>query len=361
VSSYKQPDFDFMEPEEKEPPYVEFKISVSPSDPTLRDLSRQIDDKDIIIPFYQRKYVWTIEQASKLIESFLMGLPVPQIFLYVNDKEELEVIDGQQRILSINYFINGFFKGSDTESKGIPFKLKGLSEYSEYNGKSYDELSLKSQRKLNNSTLRSINIKQLSPTDNKDSVFYIFERLNTGGTPLKAQEIRNAVFRGEIVNKLGDLNAFKAWRTLLGYDEPVKHQSDMELILRLFSLFGDGWKHYTPPMISFLNESMRANKDFDSKRALEFIKKFKEVSEFVISALDRPFRPHGRLNTAALEAIMLVLLNHKPLDQILFKKRYAKLMRDKKFPISESTSSSSKKSLVARITRAEETLINGEE
>lgn len=66
-------------------PFVEFDISVSPSDPTLENLAQKIASGDMIVPFYQRRYVWKIEQASRLIESFLMGLPVPQVFLYIND------------------------------------------------------------------------------------------------------------------------------------------------------------------------------------------------------------------------------------------------------------------------------------
>ena len=93
-----------MEEESDDTPFVEFDISVSPSDPTLELLVNQINRKDIVIPFYQRRYVWKIEQASRLIESFLLGLPVPQIFLYIIDDDQMEVIDGQQRVLSVNYF-----------------------------------------------------------------------------------------------------------------------------------------------------------------------------------------------------------------------------------------------------------------
>lgn len=78
-----------MEEESDDTPFVEFDISVSPSDPTLELLVNQINRKDIVIPFYQRRYVWKIEQASRLIESFLMGLPVPQIFLYINDDDQM--------------------------------------------------------------------------------------------------------------------------------------------------------------------------------------------------------------------------------------------------------------------------------
>lgn len=114
------------EEENDETPFVEFDINVSPADPTLELLANKVRDKDIIVPFYQRKYVWKIEQASKLIESFLMGLPVPQVFLYVNDDDQLEIIDGRQRIMSVKYFFEGYFGEPDGQGKRQVFKLKGL-------------------------------------------------------------------------------------------------------------------------------------------------------------------------------------------------------------------------------------------
>ena len=113
------------EDETDETPFVEFDISVAPSDPTLELLSNKFLSGDIIVPFYQRKFVWKIEQASRLIESFLMGLPVPQVFLYVNDEDQLEVIDGQQRITSVKYFFEGYFGEPDSQGKRQVFKLKG--------------------------------------------------------------------------------------------------------------------------------------------------------------------------------------------------------------------------------------------
>src|SRR5271169_2956369 len=123
-------EFDSVEVEDEadEAPFVEFDISVSPSDPTLELLASQVLRGDIIIPFYQRLFVWKIEQASKLIESFLMGLPVPQVFLYVNDEGQLEVIDGQQRIKSVTYFFEGYFGEADNQNRRQVFRLKGLSE-----------------------------------------------------------------------------------------------------------------------------------------------------------------------------------------------------------------------------------------
>ncbi|CAF9942923.1 hypothetical protein IMSHALPRED_005964, partial [Imshaugia aleurites] len=320
-----------IEEEAEEAPFVEFDISVSPSDLTLELLATQIDRKDIIIPFYQRKYVWKIEQASRLIESFLMGLPVPQVFLYVNDDGLLEVIDGQQRLLSVTYFMKGLFGEEDDKGRRQVFKLRGLSERSEYNGKSFTDLSPRDQRKLRNSTLRAINIKQLKPNLRNDSVFHIFERLNTGGTQLKPQEIRNAVYRGQIVEKLRELNETPGWRRILGINKADKSQKDVELVLRLFALF-KAWENYEKPMLGYLNKEMDKDREFASARATQFTRRFPRVVKIVSETLSKPFRPKGLINSAVLEAVMVSLLEQeKPIAPNDLRDRYASLLADRAF------------------------------
>lgn len=319
-----------LEEESEEAPHVEFDISVSPSDPTLELLAAQVERGDIIIPFYQRKYVWKIEQASRLIESFLMGLPVPQVFLYVNDDDQLEVIDGQQRIKSVAYFFDGFFGEEDSRGRKQVFKLKGLSERSEYNGKTFKELSPKDQRKLRNSTLRAINIKQLKPDFRNDSVFHIFERLNTGGTRLKAQEIRNAVYRGKIVDRIRELNLTPEWQEILGLDKPDKNQKDVELVLRLFALF-ESWSEYEKPMLGYLNRIMDENREFDTDRSKLFVARFEAASKVVASSLKKPFRPRGVLNAAVLEAVMITLLENPGISGDDLQNKYDVLLKDDEF------------------------------
>jgi len=352
-----------VEEENDEAPYVEFDISVAPSDPTLELLAQQLGKSDIIIPFYQRKYVWKIEQASRLIESFLMGLPVPQVFFYVNNENQLEVIDGQQRMMSVKYFFEGYFGEEDSKGARQVFKLKGLSERSEYNGKTFEQLSPKDQRKLRNSTLRAISIRQLKPEPKEggnvsDSVFHIFERLNTGGTSLKPQEIRNAVYRGRIVEELKKLNAIAEWQKILGLNKPDKNQKDVELILRLFGLYKN-WENYQKPMLAFLNKTMKENTDFSSSRSKEFAADFERVVKFVSSAIEKPFRPKGVINSAALEGIMVALLENKPLDLKIFKERYRSLMADADFLTKIRGGTTDQKVLVERIKRARDILING--
>lgn len=347
-----------VEEEIDEVPFVEYDISVSPSDLTLELLAQQLERDDIIIPFYQRRFVWKIEQASKLIESFLMGLPVPQVFLYVNEEDQLEVIDGQQRLMSIKYFLQGFFGEEDERGRRQTFKLKGLAQRSEYNGKMFSELSTKDQRKLNNSTLRAINIKQLTPSGTGDSVFHIFERLNTGGTQLKAQEIRNAVYRGEIVDALKRMNENANWRSILGMTRPDKSQRDIELILRLFALFNN-WESYESPMLQYLNSFMDANRNFASASAELFEKRFEASVELVDTVLDRPFRPRRVLNAAVLEAVMVSILEDPSLSAEELETNYPTLLEDESFKLKITGGTTDTTVLRSRIETAKTILKNG--
>lgn len=316
--------------ENDDQPYVEFDISVAPSDPSLELLSSQIERGDIIVPFYQRKFVWKIEQSSRLIESFLMGLPVPQVFLYENDDGELEVIDGQQRLMSVKYFMEGYFGEPDDKGNRKVFRLKGLSERSEFNGQRFEDLPPKYQRKLRNSTLRAINIRQLTPSGSGDSVFHIFERLNTGGTQLKPQEIRNAVYRGEIVNRLWELNGNNDWQNILGLKKPDKNQKDVELVLRLLSLYGT-WTEYEKPMLTHLNKFMKSNRDFTAENVLKFCERFPVVTSLVNVNIEKPFRPKGVINSAVLEAVMITLLENPSIDGERLKVGYDALLKTEEF------------------------------
>lgn len=346
------------EEEADETPFVEFDISVSPADPTLELLASKVGKKEIIVPFYQRKYVWKIEQASRLIESFLMGLPVPQVFLYVNDEDQLEIIDGQQRIMSVKYFFDGYFGDPDNQGRRQIFKLKGLSERSDYNGKTFDELSPRDQRRLHNTSLRAIHIKQLKPSLRNDSVFHIFQRLNTGGTQLKPQEIRNAVYRGNIVDELKDLNTDENWRKILGITSADKNQKDLEIVLRLFSLF-KCWQDYEKPMLKYLNNQMDQNRKFDSSRAAEFKKRFPEVAKLVANTLSRPFRPRSVINAAMLEGIMIALLEDSSISSAQLKQKYETLSKDANFEKHLRGATTDTLTVKERIKRAKEVISDG--
>ena len=109
MEKFSEEDLLVEEEQEEETVTINYDIASYPSDFTLSGITQMWKDKDIIIPDYQREFVWSINQASLLIDSFLCGLPVPPVFFYVDDKNKNLVIDGQQRILSIVFFLEGYF------------------------------------------------------------------------------------------------------------------------------------------------------------------------------------------------------------------------------------------------------------
>jgi hypothetical protein len=336
--------------------YHEYNLTSYPSDFTLSVLFEQWKAKEILVPDYQRGYVWTIEQASRLIESFLVGLPIPQVFLYVDDDHTLLVIDGQQRITSIAYYFEGFF-GGEQDGTRKTFRLTGLSQRSPYSGKSFEELDASSQRKLKGAPLRAINIRQLKPASDNSSVYQIFERLNTGGTPLKSQEIRNAVYRGAFNDMLKTFNVLPAWRELLRSATPDKHMRDVELLLRVFSITYFV-SMYDGKMDKFLTDCMSANRDARSDAAQKFSKAFPVVVEQLAQKLPAdPFRRRGPINSAMLEAIVAACLA-KPDETVRLPLRdgYEKLAKDGEFDKAISQSTNQVERVKKRLERATELL-----
>jgi len=230
-----------------------YEIVTYPADYTLEGLVSKYRKAQIKVPGFQRKFVWSLPQASKLIESFLLGLPVPAVFLYTDPEDNtLQLIDGQQRLLSIVYFFDGYF-GPEERGKRTVFALRGLNEKSPYLNKTYAQLKETDEsawNQLNDSVLRAFVIKQLNPGDGT-SIYHIFERLNTGGTQLVSQEIRNCVYHGPLNDLLCDLNSDPNWRKLFGKPTGDKRQRDVELILRFLALLYDA-REYEKPMKDFL-------------------------------------------------------------------------------------------------------------
>jgi hypothetical protein len=311
---------------------VHYDIATYPSDFTLAGISQMWNDGDILIPSYQREFVWTIRQSSLLIDSFLSGLPVPPVFFYIDEKNKNLVIDGQQRILSVVFFLEGFFGYESTQGKKQVFRLSGLGEKSPYYNKRFVDLSESDQRKLKQAVLRAVNIRQLTPVGESTSAYHIFERLNTGGTPLKPQEIRNCVFRGPLSNKLKDSNKDANWRRILGKTVFDKHQKDIEMLLRVFSLVGAVDK-YEKPMKEFLNKTMVHHDAANTKKVEKFFEIFPKVTKLIASTLgEKPFHLRGPLNVSALDSIMCVLIqNFSKIQPEKLKNQYDALLKDVEF------------------------------
>ena len=324
-------DMEFDVDNEDNEQFVSFDLNIYPSDYTLKGLSDMWVESEIEVPEFQRNFVWTIKQSSLLIESFLLGLPVPQVFFYVGEKEKRLVIDGLQRVSSIAFFFEGLFGIENAQGRRQVFRLTGLDERSPYSRKRYVDLSDEDQRKLRNTVMRVVNIKQLAPSDDDTSMYYIFERLNTGGTPLRPQEIRNCVFSGEIVNELRELNDRPAWRKIIARPKPEKHQRDVEIILRIFAFFLAA-NDYEKPMKSFLNRAMAENRTADSKSFKNFKTAFISLTDQLLEQVgEKPFHVRGPINLAALDSVYYALLpKYQKLPEYL-KSKVAELYLDEQY------------------------------
>jgi uncharacterized protein with ParB-like and HNH nuclease domain len=321
--------------------FVTYEIAAYPADYTLSVIDEMWKQGDIIVPPFQRKFVWTIRQSSMLIESLLMGLPVPQAFFYVDPNSRNLVIDGLQRIMSIVYFFKGLFGEESYQGKKTVFRLTGLSEKSPYANLTFEELSENDQRKLKGRVLRVINVKQIGPKDDDTSAYHIFERLNTGGTPLTAQEIRHCVFHGKLVEILTKLNADENWRKIAGKSAFDKHQKDIELVLRVLSIATRG-DTYEKPMKEFLNVTMSHFQNAEADEVKAFIGSFPVVCKAVVEQLGaKPFNiKGGRINASALDAVLGTLCSIADRIPENLAERYEALKADQDFVETLSVSTS---------------------
>ncbi len=209
-----------------------FKISSWGADLSFRELIARYDDNELVKPELQRHYVWDRVEASRFIESVLLGLPVPSIFLAKTNDEKLLIIDGYQRIMTVRDFVKGAF--SDDNSQFILSNSKKIHE--RWRGKSFAQLNEEDKRKIRNTTIHAIIFMQQHPSTDDTSLYQIFERINTGGRTLLPQEIRNCVYQGPLNTLLISLNEDRKWRALLGNPKRDSRMRDLELILRFFAL-----------------------------------------------------------------------------------------------------------------------------
>lgn len=274
-----------------------YDIKTYGADLTLEVLDKKIKEGEIMTPEFQRRYVWNHKKASKLIESFLLGLPVPQVFLYREEgTQNLLIVDGQQRLKSVHYFIKEEFED------GNRFFLRGVKP--RWEGKTYSTLDEPDRRRLNNYILRATIFEQINPRDDK-SVFEIFERLNTGGMALTEQEIRNCVVRGDINLLLSELNNYDKWRVLINKPTPDSRMKDMEMILRFLALF-DNWRDYKEPMKDFISDYMRSRLKISEAQKENYTNVFKSlVDKFHNEIGVAAFRMTAGINVAVFDSLMV--------------------------------------------------------
>lgn len=279
----------------------------------LETLVKKINKKVIkLSPDYQRRHRWDNLTASKLIESLILNIPIP--FVYISqdidvdedvdeDVARYSVIDGQQRLTAITEFFNG------------EFQLEGLEALEPLNGCTYNDLPPFLIRRLEERTIRCLRI---DSTLDQQVKFDIFERLNSGSVKLEPQELRNATCRGkfrEAINKAANNEKFLKIARIKPDSAKRKKMEDVELILRYFALFhDDGYLEYKGKFKNFLTDRMNFFNTLKPKEISKMVKEFNGVVEIISDLTNKPFakyRSDGHelskmsdFNAAVYDAVM---------------------------------------------------------
>jgi hypothetical protein len=291
--------------------------------PQLKDL---IDKGEVLNlrPEYQRRLRWSTSQKSRLIESLLLNIPVPPVFLYESDAARYEVMDGQQRLNAVREFIAG------------DFPLTGLSVLNPLNGLRYSRCPPRIKRALDRASLSAIVLLLESETEKThgsltltDIRRFIFDRLNTGGTKLNPQEIRNSINAGYFNKVIIDLTRFNLFTEIFDipayvesnpsdyYENPQRQKNvlyatmgDCQLVLRYFALRENG--NIRGSMKSMLDRAMEREVTDEEGIALrqEFVERFSflyELFERRPFALPPDEKKRIRVSAAIYDASMVAI------------------------------------------------------
>jgi uncharacterized protein DUF262 len=335
---------------------IPFKYAITSygADYPVDGLVRRVLAGDIVVPKFQRGYVWSLKEASRFVESLLLGLPVPSIFLSKEkDSQQLLVIDGQQRLLTLRYFYEGIWPLTRKE-----FSLKGVT--SKFERETYKSLSQDDKRRLNDSIIHAIVIRQEQPSDDDSSIYHIFERLNTSGVSLTPQEIRAAIYHGPFSDLLKELNLVHPWREIYG---PInKIMRDQELILRFLALFFNA-NEYSRPMKGFLNSFMGKHRNLNYIGGAEMSAIFVPTIKIIHDTVgNRAFRLARVLNAAVFDGVMVGVarrLSSRPItDYRALKERYLELLANNTFLAVAAKATADEESIAKRLALATQAFVD---
>jgi hypothetical protein len=272
-------------------------------------LVRRLNAGDIVVPNFdpvmtendsdlsgfQRKFVWKKTQMDRFIESLLLGFPVPGIFLVQQANKQLLVLDGQQRLRTLQRFYAG------KVDPDTPFALESVAD--EFTGLTYDSLNDEQRRVLDNTFMHATVVKYNQLLGGDESIYSLFERLNTGGTNLYPQEIRVALYHGKMVDLLRELNSYENWRNIYG---PISERlKDQEIILRFLAFLKEEEK-YERPLKAFLNGFLGNHRNLEGLNAPELRSTFYSVCDVLAEGLGRKaLRADAQINAAFADSILV--------------------------------------------------------
>ena len=274
-------------------------IDIRETPHSIFELMRKYDDGRLVIePDFQRKLVWSPKQKSQFIESVILNFPLPPF--YVNETREGKyiIVDGLQRTTALHEFVNN------------EFKLTGLEALTHLNGKRFSELITMSGAYQTKVEDKKIPLYVLRPSVPMEVVYDLFNRINTGGTKLERQEVRNCIFLGKATKLLKELSESEIFKSAIDNGISPKRMKDREAVLRYlsFKLF-DFKKDYQGDMSDFVEQTMRKINKMSDEDVLGLKKDFdrvmKQTHDFFGSRNFRVPSPdtRGRINIAILESV----------------------------------------------------------
>lgn len=312
------------------------RVTYSGQDFDIHGLVRRLDAGDIVVPQFgkrddeietagfQRGFVWNRPQMDRFIESLLLGFPIPGIFLVKQADGRMLVLDGQQRLRTLQYFYSRMYKDRTYRLRYVANDFEDLS---------YDMLEESQRRQLDNSFIQATIVTVQPDPGNMEAVYQIFERLNSGGTQLTAHEIRVALYAGPIIDYLEELNVSKSWRSL--YGSKNQRIRDQELVARIIALYLD-WENYSRPLKSFLNSLMAKNRQqvlTETKEAGELFQKAAWMLNDVFgrAAIRRASRQVNNAWTDALFVGLMKRIAESPISAEELTIVYKQLREDEEF------------------------------
>lgn len=334
---------------------IQYDIASYGADYDVEGLVKRLRRGDILIPPFQRNYIWKLPEASRFVESLLLGLPVPGVFLAKEPvSEKLLVIDGQQRLKSLQFFYDGFFNPKEGDTRKQVFRLAGVQE--PFLGKTYESLEDPDKIRLNDSLIHATIIRQEAPQDGDTSIYHVFDRLNSYGRLLTPQEIRTAIDHGVFIELIKELNEHKPWREIFG--KKNNRLKDQELILRFLAFYFDH-ENYERPMNEFLNKFSSTHRSATPEFLANAETVFTSAVDIAIASLGtKAFRPVTSINAAVFDSVMFGLAKRLERGAIentdAIRNAYERLMGDPEYSTLISQSTSDESNVKARMYKAVE-------
>ena len=244
-------------------PFDPTKIRINPATLTVDLLLQRINDRALdMSPGFQRKGgIWTDGAQSRLIESMLIRIPIPALYVDATDDEHWLIVDGLQRLTALHRFM--------TTGE---LRLQGLEFFTALDGKRFADLEARYQRRIKETQLILYKIEEGTPPNVK---FNIFKRINTGGLPLSAQEIRHALNQGAAIAFLAELAGSREFKRATDNGISDKRMADQECVLRYVAFTMMAYR--TSDLDTFLNEAMASLNQMSPEKRTELAGRFRRV------------------------------------------------------------------------------------